>query len=397
VIGFAKVTRDITERMEAQRALEVARDALQQSQKLEAIGQLTGGVAHDFNNLLMAVLGSLELVRKRLPYDPRITPLIDNAIHGAQRGSTLTQRMLAFARKQELRLEPVDLASVVRGMMNFLQRSIGPGSRIQTRFRSDLPRIKTDVAQLENALLNLVLNARDAMPRGGTITITAERRGGEKAGGEADFVCLVVTDTGEGMTAETVARAAEPFFTTKGVGKGTGLGLSMVHGLVAQGGGHLNIKSKPGEGTVVELCLPIAAEEVAALSDAPTGARTGQPEKRLTILAVDDDQLVLVNTVALLEDLGHEVLMAASGGEALEILAQTPAVDIVVTDQAMPNMTGIELSERLRGASPNLPILIVTGYAEIPPGPGQDLPRLAKPFSQDELSAAVEAAVAGSF
>ncbi|MFC7399861.1 PAS domain S-box protein [Chelatococcus sp. GCM10030263] len=397
VIGFAKVTRDITERMQAQRALDAAREALFQSQKMDAIGQLTGGIAHDFNNLLMAVLGSLELVRKRLPYDPRITPLLDNAMQGAQRGATLTQRMLAFARRQELKLEAVDLASLVRGMMAFLQRTIGPTIEIEARFSASLPRAHTDPNQLETALLNLVVNARDAMPEGGTIRISARH---ETIGStslplrEGEYVCLQVADTGEGMDKETLQRATEPFFTTKGVGKGTGLGLPMVHGLAAQSGGRLDIHSRKGEGTTIELWLPIApADQVAAGPSSEPAVAPGPDVQPLEILVVDDDGLVLMNTAAMLEDLGHVVLQATSGRQALEEFERHPDIDLVITDQAMPHMTGLQLIEAMRSVRPDLPVIVATGYAEMPPLPGPALPRLAKPFSQEDLARSVTAVV----
>ncbi|HEY3697303.1 PAS domain S-box protein [Phenylobacterium sp.] len=392
VVGFAKVTRDITERREAQQALEQAREALFQSQKLDAIGQLTGGVAHDFNNLLMAVLGSLELVRKRIPNDPRITPLVDNAIQGAQRGTTLTQRMLAFARKQELKLEAVDLTSLVQNMLNFLQRSIGPTIHIETCFAPGLPPVRTDPAQLETGLLNLVVNARDAMPNGGGISISARREtvgGGDGPLAPGEYIRLQVTDTGEGMDEATLARAAEPFFTTKGVGKGTGLGLSMVHGLTAQSGGRLTIHSRQGEGSSVELWLPVTA------ADAPGDPAAYEPvvdtaeSRRLRILAVDDDSLVLRNTAALLEDLGHHVIEAASGQEALAALAHHPHLDLMITDQAMPQMTGLELREAVLADRPQLPVLIATGYAETPAGVDLRASRISKPFTQDALAAAI--------
>jgi PAS domain S-box-containing protein len=398
VIGFAKITRDLTERREAeealrqsQRDLEQAREALFQSQKMEAIGQLTGGVAHDFNNLLMAVLGSLELVRKRLSYDPRVTPLLENAIHGAERGAALTQRMLAFARKQELSLEAVDLASLVRGMLGLLQRSVGPAHRIDLRVPPGLPLVTSDPNQLETALLNLVVNARDAMPEGGVITISARPRPVEQAGPTleaGDYIGLVVSDAGEGMDAETLQRATEPFFTTKGVGKGTGLGLSMVHGLAAQSGGQLTVESRKGEGTAVELWLPVAAgANLAAGGEPRAGAVIDlQP---LRILAVDDDSLVLMNTVALLEDLGHQVVCASSGEAAMVSLNDNPDLDLVITDQVMPKMTGLQLREAIRKVRPSLPVIIATGYAELPAGGRPDPLRLAKPFTQSELANAV--------
>jgi len=399
LIGFAKVTRDLTERKEAEEALrertrerEMALAQLFEAQKMDTIGQLTGGVAHDFNNLLMAVLGSLELVRKRLPYDPRVTPLLENAVHGAERGAALTQRMLAFARKQELSLEAVDLANTVRGMLGLLQRSVGPAHRIDLRLPPGLPLVTSDPNQLETALLNLVVNARDAMPEGGVITISARPRKSEPATADldaGDYIGLVVSDVGEGMDAETLQRATEPFFTTKGVGKGTGLGLSMVHGLAAQSGGQLTVESRKGEGTAVELWLPVAS-----------GARLGAPSdyerpgasadvQSVCILAVDDDSLVLMNTVALLEDLGHQVVCASSGDAALAVLKDNPDVDLVITDQVMPKMTGLQLREAIRKARPALPVIIATGYAEMPAGGGPDPLRLSKPFTQTELANAV--------
>ncbi|WP_426043425.1 PAS domain S-box protein [Caulobacter sp. DWR3-1-2] len=399
VIGFAKSTRDITERRNTQRALDHAREALFQSQKLEAIGQLTGGLAHDFNNLLMAVLGSLELVRKRLPVDPRITPLIDNAIQGAERGAALTQRMLAFARKQELQLRAVDIATLVQGMTGLLQRSIGPSIHLQTQFPDDLAWAFTDANQLENALLNLVVNARNAMPTGGLVRIEAtnERIDQQVLAGLAPggYVRLTVTDTGEGMDAKTASRATEPFYTTKGIGKGSGLGLSMVYGLVEESGGRLILHSQLGEGTSLELWLRQASPEdqqrvvtdnLEALHRDEIGS--------LVVLAVDDDELVLMNTSAMLEELGHRVLKASSGEEALATL-QREAVDLVITDFAMPHMTGIQLAEAMRARNAHIPVLLTTGYAELQPGAGANLPRLAKPFGQDDLERAVRQA-AGS-
>jgi PAS domain S-box-containing protein len=391
VIGFAKITRDITERREAQRALETAREALFQSQKMDAIGQLTGGVAHDFNNLLTAVLGSLELLRKRMPADPKLTGLVDNAIQGAQRGASLTQRMLAFARKQELQLASVMVPDLVASMIDLAQRSLGPGIRIEVDMPADLPPVRTDPNQLESALLNLAINARDATGEDGLIyisagveTVEAQSLTGLAAG---DYVRLSVTDTGEGMDEQTLARAAEPFFTTKGIGKGTGLGLPMVHGLAAQSGGRLVLESRLGVGTTAELWLPVAQPD--ALQPAAT-APTFQAEVRpLVILAVDDDELVLMNTVAMLEDLGHETIHAKSGRDALAILGAGRPVDLIITDQAMPQMTGLQLAELVRDERPGLPILLATGYAELPPGVESTLPRLAKPFLQKDLAEAI--------
>ncbi|MFO1015488.1 MAG: PAS domain S-box protein [Caulobacteraceae bacterium] len=396
LIGFAKVTRDNTERRRAQQALEQTREALYQSQKMEAIGQLTGGVAHDFNNLLMAIMGSLELVAKRVPPDPRVTMLLDNAIQGAERGARLTQRMLAFARKQELRMQAVDLGALAEGLQGFMQQTLGPQIRIIVCPMSDLPPVRSDVGQLENALINLAVNARDAMPDGGDITISGRLVKGERpsiAVPIGDYVCLSFTDTGEGMDEETAAKAMEPFFTTKGVGKGTGLGLSMVHGLAAQSGGVLKLKSAPGEGSTFEIWLPVAERDAPFPQERVDGRPAPEPKRRLKVLAVDDDNLVLLNTGAMLEDMGHEVVMADTPEEALTFFEQDNAIDLVITDQAMPGLTGAQLAEHLRAARPAVPIIIATGYAELPEDVDPTLLRLAKPFTIGGLAAAVNAAV----
>ncbi len=392
LLGFAKITRDITERMNAARALEKTREELLQSQKMEAIGHLTGGVAHDFNNLLMAIQGSLELLQRRLPGDPKVGRLIDNALQGARRGSALTQRMLAFARRQELKLMPLDVRDVVQQMANLLQSSLGPSIRVETNFPSELPKVIADANQLELALLNLAINGRDAMPNGGTITIRATRRAdvpGLKAG---NYLCVSVTDTGVGMDEDTLQRAMEPFFTTKGVGKGTGLGLPMVHGMAQQSGGTLLLKSKPGRGASAELYLPVAQGDQSSATE-DISAYPLHTDKKLAILTVDDDPLVALNTSALLEELGHTVYSAPSALHALDILQREKKIDLTITDQLMPGMTGSELASRIRAENAHMPIILATGYAELAPGEGQGLPRLAKPFSQRELAEAIARAV----
>ncbi|MBO9621814.1 MAG: PAS domain S-box protein [Sphingomonas sp.] len=386
LIGFAKITRDLTERRQAQIALEQAQEAFFQAQKMEAVGKLTGGVAHDFNNLLAAIVGSLDLARRKLADGGDVSRFIDNAMQAAERGATLTQRMLAFARRQELKLETVDPAALVRGMAELLQRTIGPGIRIDTQFPLMLRPIRADPAQLELALLNIAVNARDAMPEGGRLVIAAREEHlaggpGLKAG---DYVCLSIADTGEGMDQETLERAMEPFFTTKGVGKGTGLGLSMVHGFVEQCGGRLVLRSHPGEGTVAELWLPVSEDETAPQPDTAKEEAPVAATDHLSVLAVDDDPLVLTNTAAMLEDAGHRVVQATSGRQALQLLGEG-LVDVLVTDVAMPAMNGIQLAEAVQAGWPDLPVLLVSGYAELPAGGAADLPRLAKPFRQDQL------------
>lgn len=391
IIGFAKITRDITEKMETQRALERTREELFQAQKMEAIGQLTGGIAHDFNNLLMAVLGSLEILKKRMPQNPALSPLVDNAMLGAQRGAALTQRMLAFSRRQELQVETIDVSELLHGMMDMVARSLGPVSSLETEFPESLPTIATDPAQLETAVLNLVVNARDAMPGGGLIRIKATEEvvpdGGTMPAGH--YVRVAVADEGEGMDEETLKQAVTPFFTTKGVGKGTGLGLSMVQGLAAQSGGRLVLKSRLGEGTAAELWFPVTvAENIVEQPEQcmPEAANNSRP---LRILAVDDDGLVLMNTALMLQDLGHTVIEATAGADALDIL-RNENVDLVISDHAMPRMTGSQLALAIRREWPKMPIILATGFAEIPEGSGIiDIPRLGKPFSQAQLAEAI--------
>ena len=386
LIGFAKITRDISEKRAAQ-------EAIFQAQKMEAVGQLTGGLAHDFNNLLMAILGSLELARKRADRSD-VADLIDNAIQGAQRGASLTQRLLAFSRRQELQLSSIDVVKLVDGMTEMMRRTIGPEVVISSDFPANLPNVRTDAAQLESALLNLAVNARDAMPSGGEIQVSAalarvDARDDDLPSG--DYVRLMVRDNGDGMDAETLAKAITPFFTTKGVGKGTGLGLPMVHGLMAQSGGKLVLQSAVGEGTIAELWLPLADK---AQIEAPLQSAylpSDLPPKPMKVLVVDDDALVLMNTVLLLEDLGHETLQASSGQEALAMLDAGPLPDVVVTDHAMPIMTGARLCQEIRRRHSQMPIVLATGYAELPEGMEvpTDIFRLSKPFGQDQLSRAL--------
>lgn len=386
LIGYAKITRDITDR-------KVAEVALIQSQKLDAIGQLTGGIAHDFNNLLMGVLGSLELLRKRLPDDPKSRSLLENAHMAAQRGTALTKRMLAFARQQDLKQELVVIPDLVRGMTELLQRSLGPSVRIETSFHSQLDSIWIDANQLEMAILNLAINGRDAMHDGGEIVIAAR----EVSVGENEiigvqpgtYVSLTVTDSGEGMDEETLRRATEPFFTTKGPGKGTGLGLSMIHGFAEQSGGKFFLHSRKNMGTTAELWLPTVNLQAQAQAQARSQTQAADDVQSgpnpLVVLAVDDDYLVLTNTVAMLEDIGHKGVAASSGREALAILRRAEPVDLVVTDQAMPYMTGAQLAEAIKNEWPKLPVILTTGYADLPPGTAPDVPTLSKPFTQQEL------------
>lgn len=389
LVGFAKITRDVTESVQAQQEIKETREALFQAQKMESLGQLTGGIAHDFNNLLMVILGSLELAKKRVPQDSRTYSLLNNAIAGAQRGATLTQRMLAFARRQELDPQPVDEGDLIRNMSDLLSRMLGAGISVDTQFPLVLRPVLVDMSQLEMAVMNLVINARDAMEGRGRILISARE---DSFPGRPDdserLICIAVIDTGPGMNDATLQRAMEPFFTTKGAGKGTGLGLSMVHGLAAQSQGHFVLKSKEGEGTTAELWLPVAVmdttQSAAVASTANTPAASHQ--QSLEILLVDDDPLVLISTGAMLEDLGHHVVAAADGHAALAFLAQGTRFDLVITDMAMPDMTGIELAGNIEALYPKLPIILSSGFAEISLDLKTTLTRLPKPFDQSALA-----------
>lgn len=398
LVGFAKITRDISERKKTEKALDEAREALFQAQKLEAIGQLTGGLAHDFNNLLMVIQSSMELLRKRLPDDERLLSLVDNAVEGVKRGMSLTHRMLSFARRQDMDQRPINIHELVFEMTDLMQRSLGPSILIELRFPMGLSKVRADSNQLESALLNLAVNARDAMPNGGPLIISAREENLQKDNSlrlhPGKYVCLAVEDKGEGMSDAIIKRAAEPFFTTKGVGKGTGLGLSMVQGFAEQSGGCLRLKSKKDVGTTAEIWLPTASGSGAQmLPDTSVLPELSQPlgSQELVVLAVDDDVLVRMGTVAMLEDLGHTVIEANSGHEALKILAQGTKIDLIVTDQAMPGMTGVQLAEEILADKPGMPIILATGYAELPAGFGAKLPRLSKPFSQKQLSDAMSA------
>lgn len=399
VTGFAKVTRDVTERYETQQALDQAREELFQAQKMDAVGRLTGGVAHDFNNLLTVILISLDLAKKRLPGSPALE-LIDNAIQAGERGASMIRRLLAFSRRQPLRLEAISVPKLVFGMQSMVKQSIDSKITVDTRFALNLPNIQADAHQLESALLNLVFNARDAMPDGGDITISARLarptgRAAELVQNETapqQFVLLEIADSGEGMDEATIQKATEPFFTTKGVGKGTGLGLSMVHGIIEQLGGKLRLRSTIGQGTTVQMWLPVAEAE--PISVTPLEKQPGHSKaSSLRVLVVDDDALVLINSCALLEELGHHPISAHSARQALELL-ETATIDLVITDHVMPEMTGSQLVALLAQTHPDLPVVLASGYAEIVDQTAPSIPKLAKPFNGAELSWAIGRAMA---
>jgi len=382
VIAIVPEAVEMTERRKVE-------EALRQSQKMEAVGQLTGGVAHDFNNLLTAVMGNLELLRKRLPDDPRTQRLIEGAMQGAERGSSLTQRMLAFARQQDLQTNSADVASLLVGMGDLLERTLGPRIALSLQTPAGLPTAQVDTNQIELAILNLAINARDAMPDGGTLSISVEKEqvGAEKSLREGSYLRVQVSDTGSGMDAATLKKAVEPFFSTKPLGKGTGLGLSMVHGLAVQLGGLLELSSEVGKGTTATLWLPIATNSLAVKEPAVLQVTPGRP---VTILVVEDDPLIAMSAVDMLEDLGHTVIEANSPQRALEILEAGQAVDLMMTDQAMPGMTGVELAEIVRRKRPNMPVLLATGYADLPTAQKSNLRRLSKPYHQAQLQAEID-------
>ena len=373
---------------ERTREHELALAQLHEAQKLETLGQLTGGVAHDFNNLLTPVIGNLDLLRRRLgPADPSHR-LIDAGLQAASRAATLVQRLLAFARRQDLSVRSVDVGQLLDGIQDLVRRSLDPTIDVQIGHPADLPPARVDPNQLELAILNLAINARDAMPRGGSLLITADAPQGAPASGmEGPFVRISVRDTGTGMDEQTLARAVEPFFSTKGIGKGTGLGLSMVHGLAAQLGGKLLLKSSPGKGTIAEVWIPVSAE--APGSEKPESQAIVPATRPATILLVDDEDLVRLGTADMLEDLGYTVIDANSGAEAIRLLRTGVEPDLMITDYRMPGMNGVELIEQARLLAPAMEVMLITGYSTIAEGPGASLPRLAKPFRQADLAKVV--------
>ncbi|KQU61974.1 hypothetical protein ASG67_02160 [Sphingomonas sp. Leaf339] len=384
-VRMTGVISDVTDRREANAQLA-------QAQKMDAIGQLTGGVAHDFNNLLTPIVGSLDLLRRRHKDDDRTQRMIGGALQAAERAATLTQRLLSFARRQALQPRAVDVGALIDGIVDLIRRSLGPSIAVNLEIPRHLPSARVDPNQLELALLNLAINARDAMPGGGKLVIgvsevTVDDRNivGLKAGG---YVRLIATDTGTGMDRATLTRATEPFFSTKGVGKGTGLGLSMIHGLAAQSGGTLRLSSEPGRGTAVELWLP-ATDEAAA----GTGEHSAEPvaaRRAATILLVDDEDLVRSATADMLRDIGYTVIETNSGTQALSAIRAGAEADMLVSDYLMPGMTGGQLINEVRASGIRLPALLVTGYAAAGEDVPADVMRLAKPFRQVDLAAKVD-------
>ncbi|HEX5280102.1 MAG TPA: response regulator [Micropepsaceae bacterium] len=375
--AYRKVIEESTQRANAE-------EQLRQIQKLEMIGHLTGGIAHDFNNLLTAVLGNLSLIQKHLPAsDLKGQRFVAGAIQGATRGAALTQRLLAFARRQSLEVVPTDVVDLVTGMKGLLERSVGPGITLKFDLAQDHPVAMVDANQVELAILNLAVNARDAMPDGGELRIGVDRKQATGDLPDGDYVRIWISDTGSGMDETTLQHSIEPFFSTKELGKGTGLGLSMVHGLAIQLHGGLRLHSAVGQGTRAELYFPATRHDAAIRENHP--AEAAPALRHLRILLVDDDPLVAMSSVDMLEDLGHEVIEANSGKEALELLRSRGPFDLLITDFAMPGMNGAQLIEAAKQLYPDLPVLLATGYAEIPGKSVHEVPRIGKPYSQSQL------------
>jgi PAS domain S-box-containing protein len=388
-IGFAKVTRDATQRKKADEELEKARASLAQSQKLQALGELAGGVAHDFNNLMTVILGAADFLRRR----PHLAPekrrqYVDAIFDTGSRATKLTGQLLAFARRRPLRTEVLDLNASIQALSDMLTRTLGSGIVVELRLSEDAGRVEVDAGQFESAILNAAVNARDAMPRGGTLTIATTVEGGDAD----ECVCIKISDTGLGMPQRVFERAFDPFFTTKEVGSGTGLGLSQIHGFAAQAGGRAELMSAEGAGTTVSIILPRSDEDLTfsgangAAADLPEGTR---------VLLVEDNTQVRDFAEDLLRDLGCEVVSAATAQEALASLSQV-AVDIVLSDIVMPGMSGIELATRIRQLHPYTPVLLTTGYSEQAAHERQGLTIVLKPYSAKDLSVAMSQALSGN-
>jgi PAS domain S-box-containing protein len=407
IIGFVKITRDITEKHDAGLALELANEKLLQSQKMEAVGQLTGGLAHDFNNMLAGITGSLELMQKRL-MQGRVNDLARYlaAAHGsARRAAALTQRLLAFSRQKPLAPRPTDVTRLVSSMEDLIRRTVGPAITVESVGAGGLWATIIDPNQLENALLNLCLNARDAMPGGGRLTIeTANKWLDDRGGSERDvppgqYVSLCVSDTGDGMTPDVAKRAFDPFFTTKPLGFGTGLGLSMIYGFTRQSNGQVRIYSEVGQGTTV--CLYLPRHHGAADDGTMVPARAEAPRARLgqTVLVVDDEPTIRMLVGEVLHEAGYAVIEAESGVEGLKLLQSNARIDLVVTDIGLPGgMNGRQMIDAARLARPRLKALFITGFAEnavIGNGildPGMHV--LTKPFALDDLAHRIRAIIA---
>jgi len=393
LVGFAKITRDITHQMRQKEALELARASLTQAQKMEAIGQLTGGIAHDFNNILTVIIGNLEIIQRGLTAaQDKLRDAAQSAMRGAVRAAAVTQRLLAFARRQPLEPQPIEINTLVAEMTGLLDRVLGDSVTHEIRLAESRPKCFCDANQLETALLNLVINARDAMPDGGTVTIAT----GEEdlaPGTETDgivpgrYAVLRVSDTGVGMPADVRARVFEPFFTTKEVGKGSGLGLSMVYGFVKQSRGHIRVDSEPGKGTAVTLYLPRAADVRPETAAAERRPQAGDDRRGALILVVEDNAEVRQLAVAGLGALGYRVICAGDSDTALGRIAAEPGIDLLLVDLGLPRCDGSWLAAEAKRRHPQMRVLFMTGRSdEGSAAAGGDAIVLHKPFTRDELA-----------
>ncbi len=399
--------RDITDEKAAEAELATAQEALRQSQKMEAVGQLTGGIAHDFNNLLAGISGSLELLETRISQGrlAGVERYIGAAQTSAQRAAALTQRLLAFSRRQTLDPKPTDVNRLVAGVEDLIRRTVGPGIALEVVGAGGLWLAEIDPSQLENALLNLCINARDAMPDGGRITIeTANKWLDERAARERElspgqYISLCVTDTGTGMTTDVISQAFDPFFTTKPLGQGTGLGLSMIHGFVRQSGGQVRIYSEPGKGTTMCLYFPRFSGALNS-ADGPEAAHAADPGQGETVLVIEDEPMVRMLMVEVLEEAGYVIMEAADGPSGLKILQSPTRIDLLVTDVGLPGgMNGRQVADAARATRPDLKVLFVTGYAEnAAVGNGlldAGMQVITKPFSMAALGNKVRAMIEG--
>lgn len=386
-IGAYQFVYDVTERLSDQQRLAEAQARMHEMAKLETLGQLTGGVAHDFNNLLTPIVGALDVLHRKYSDDARTRRLVTGALEASQRAATLVQRLLSFARRQHLEARPIDVGELIIGIEELIRRSIGPHVEVAVTVEDKLPATKIDPNQLELALLNLAVNASDAMSGGGTLRIDVSRRRladeeiSELPAG--DYIRLAVTDTGTGMDEATIQRAIEPFFTTKGPGQGTGLGLSMVHGLAAQSGGKLVLISSPGKGTTTEIWLPVFAGAADPLvivrNEVPPQPRSA------VVLLVDDEELVRRATADMLREMGHDVVETESANGAIKLLEDRSDIELIVTDYLMPGIRGDELIDKAREFRADLKAVLITGYARLAvEQPG--VARLSKPFRASDLA-----------
>jgi signal transduction histidine kinase/CheY-like chemotaxis protein len=386
-------------------SLAAAEARIRQMQKMEAVGQLTGGIAHDFNNMLAVIVGSLDIAKRQLNVDPaKSERFIANALDGAQRGAQLTARLLAFSRQQPLAPRPLDANTLVRETCELLHRSLGENIRLETALADDPWRIFADAPQLESALVNLCVNSRDAMPHGGSLSLrtanvqlsNTDATGGDEHSG--DYVAIVVCDTGCGMSPEVLARAFDPFYTTKAPGQGTGLGLSQVYGFVRQSGGHINIDSQPGTGTTVSIYLPRYSGSDQVEAAAPCAKISSvAPGNKEVILVVEDEERVRTMTVEALRDLGYDVIAASGSQQALDELNSIPHLHLIVTDVVMPGMNGPALADHITSLRPSVKVLYTTGYARNAVLSDRVLDRevgiLPKPFTIDQLTLKVRQAL----